>query len=510
MTTLPPADAADAADLAAFGYPQQLHRALGSYASFAAGFSFVSILTTVFQLFFFGFSFGGGSFFWTWPLVFAGQMLVALCFAELASRYPISGCIYQWSQRLTNPTWGWFAGWIMIVAQIVTVAAAAIALQVVLPQLWSGFQLVGTNTSPASHDGATNAVILGVILVCATTAVNAAGIRLMARINMIGVTCELIGVAALVILLFAHSHRGPGVVLHHTGAAPSSSYFGAFIVSALMAAYVMVGFDSAGELSEETREPRKLAPRAILKALTVSGIGGGLLLLAGLMAAPSLTNGQLGTVGLPYVLLSTLGSTVGKVFLADVAVAVCVCTLAIQTAGMRMIFSIARDGRLPFALALQKVNPRTGTPILPGIIIGLLTILLLVVNIGDDSIFLALTSVCIAMLYGAYLMVTGPMLVRRLRGEYRAARPGEFSMGRFGVVVNAVAVVYGAAMMVNLAWPRSDVYDLAGGHWYLQWFAPLFILGSVLVGAVAFLRLRSRAATSPAPRLAVELEAGQA
>lgn len=225
--------AADEADLAAFGYPQKLHRALGSYASFAAGFSFVSILTTVFQLFFFGFSFGGASFFWTWPIVFTGQMLVALCFAELASRYPISGCIYQWSQRLTNPSWGWFAGWIMIVAQICTVAAAAIALQVVMPLIWSGFQLVGTNTSVASSDGATNAVLLGVILVCATTVVNAAGIKLMARINMIGVTCELIGVTLLIILLFSHSHRGPGAVLHHTGAAPSSSYFGAFIVSAL-------------------------------------------------------------------------------------------------------------------------------------------------------------------------------------------------------------------------------------------------------------------------------------
>jgi urea carboxylase system permease len=512
MTFHDSAASADAADLAAFGYPQQLHRALGSYASFAAGFSFVSILTTVFQLFFFGFSFGGASFFWTWPIVFAGQMLVALCFAELASRYPISGCIYQWSQRLTNPTWGWFAGWMMIVAQIVTVAAAAIALQVVLPQIWSGFQLVGTNTSPASQDGATNAVILGVILVCFTTLINAGGISLMSRLNVIGVTCELIGVTLLVILLFAHSHRGPQAVLHSTGAAPHSSYLGAFIVSALMAAYVMVGFDSAGELSEETKQPRRVAPRAILKALTVSGIGGGLLVLAAIMAAPSLTNGQLSTVGLPYVLLSNLGTAVGKIFLADVAVAVTVCTLAIQTAAMRMMFSMARDGNLPFASSLRRINSRTGTPILPGIVVGVLTIALLVVNLGDASVFLALSSVCIAMLYGAYLMVTGPMLVRRLRGQYRAARPGEFSLGRFGIAVNAVAVVYGALMMINLAWPRAEVYDVGGGHWYLQWFAPLFILGSVVLGAVVFARLRARRAPAasalavPASALRVELE----
>ena len=142
--------AADAEDLAGFGYPQQLHRKLGSYASFAAGFSFVSILTTVFQLFFFGFSFGGAAFFWTWPIVFAGQLMVAFCFMELAAKYPISGCIYQWSRRLSTPTIGWFAGWTMLIAQIVTVSAAAIALQVVLPTLWSGFQLVGSDPSLAS------------------------------------------------------------------------------------------------------------------------------------------------------------------------------------------------------------------------------------------------------------------------------------------------------------------------------------------------------------------------
>src|SRR5690348_8598769 len=95
---------------ALFGYQQELRRGVGGFASFAAGFSFVSILTTVFQLFGLGFGLGGAAFFWTWPLVFAGQLLVALCFAELAARWPISGAIYQWSSRLAGTTTGWFVG----------------------------------------------------------------------------------------------------------------------------------------------------------------------------------------------------------------------------------------------------------------------------------------------------------------------------------------------------------------------------------------------------------------
>src|SRR5690349_15781103 len=96
----PPAPEA-AGDLARFGYRQELHRSLGRYASFAAGFSFISVLTTVFQFFAFGYAFGGPVFFWTWPAVLVGQLLVAACFAELAARYPISGAIYQWSSRLS-------------------------------------------------------------------------------------------------------------------------------------------------------------------------------------------------------------------------------------------------------------------------------------------------------------------------------------------------------------------------------------------------------------------------
>jgi urea carboxylase system permease len=484
----------DERDLAELGYGQQLRRRLGAYASFAAGFSFVSILTTVFQLFALGFSFGGTAFFWTWPIVFLGQLAVASCFAELAARFPISGCIYQWSRRLSNATIGWFAGWVMVLAQIVTVSAAAIALQVVLPTLWSGFQIVGDDPSLGSGSGSTNAVLLGAILITLTTIVNAIGVRVVSTINSVGVTCELIGVVILVALLFSHAHRGPEVVLHQTGAAPAGSYFSVFIVSALMAAYVMVGFDSAGELSEETRDPRRTAPKAILRALVASGVGGALLLLGGILAAPSVTNGDLATGGLPYVVTSNLSTPLGKALLADVTIAICVCTLAIQTAAMRMMFSLARDGALPFSARLAHVSPRTGTPILPAIVTGAVAIAILVVNVGEATVFLALTSVCIVMLYGAYLLVTVPMLVRRLRDrswpEQELERDGLFSLGRLGLPINIVAVAYGALMMVNLAWPRAAVYDPEGGHWYLQYFAVLFVAGTLVLGALVYAHKR--------------------
>lgn len=511
-------DATDAADLRGFGYEPQLRRSIGSYASFAAGFSFVSILTTVFQLFAFGFSFGGPAFFWTWPLVFAGQFMVALMFAELAARYPISGCIYQWSRRLANATVGWFAGWIMIIAQIATVAAAAIALQVVLPSIWSGFQLVGGDPALTSTTGATNAVILGSILIAVTTVINVIGVRLMSIVNSTGVTLEIIGVVTVVVLLLAHAERGPGVVFDTGGTGSGLGYVGPFLVSALMAAYVMVGFDSAGELSEETHHPRHTAPRTILRALAAAGIGGGLMLIAALMAAPSLTDGRLATEGLPYVLTSRLGATGGRILLIDVAIAIAVCTLAIQTAGSRMVFSMARDDVLPFSAALRKVSPRTGTPVLPSLVVGVGAAAVLLVNIGQPALFTAITSVCIVLLYIAYALVTIPLLLRRRKGwpagasteETNTERGGRlFSLGRFGIVVNVIAVVYGIGMILNLGWPRPEVYDPAGAHWYLHYFSLLFVGGALLAGGLAYLRYRTRAMSLHLPLPATAVPEGE-
>ncbi|GAB4006077.1 amino acid permease [Nocardioides ultimimeridianus] len=483
-------DIAASSDLSHFGYRQQLSRRVGTFASFAAGFSFVSILTTVFQLFGLGYSFGGTAFFWTWPVVFAGQLLVALCFAELAARYPISGAIYQWSRRFGGATLGWFAGWTMIVAQIITLAAAAIALQVVLPTVWSGFQLVGGDPSVVTSTGATNAVVLGCILLTVTTTLNALSVRITSIVNSVGVTCELVGIVLLVVLLMTKAERGPSVVLHHTGLDAHTGYVVPLLISALMAAYVLVGFDSAGELAEETHRPRATTPRTIVRAVVVSGVAGAFLIVAALMAAPSLTDGDLSTGGLPYVLTSRLGSPVGKLLLIDVAFAVSVCTLAIQTAAARMVFSMSRDHVLPFSNALGRVSPRTGTPVLATVVPGVLAGVCLLVNIGNAGLFIGLTSVCIMLLYIAYLMVTIPLLVARVRGRGLEGGVDEtgrplFSLGRTGVVVNTLAVVFGIAMTLNLGWPRAEVYDPADAGWYLHYLPLLTLLAVFGIGALA-------------------------
>ncbi|MER5766547.1 APC family permease [Streptomyces sp. NPDC001985] len=472
--------------LGLLGYRPELKRTLGTFHTFAAGISYISILTGTFQLFYFGVSFGGPSYWWSWPLVFAGQLMVALCFCELAARYPVAGSVYNWAKSMGGPHTGWLGGWMMLTATMVTLAAVALAYQITLPQIDDWFQFVGDGTG--TSDAAANAVLLGSVLILFSTLVNAFGVKLMARINSAGVFIELIAAVALIVLLAASITRGPVETLTETqglGGDHSIGYFGAFLTASLASAYVMYGFDTASSLGEESHNPSRNAPRAILRALVASFLIGGLILLFALMAVPDLASEELTTGGLQYVVLETLGSTVGEIVLWCVVVAITVCVLAVHAAGIRLMFAMARDNNLPAGSLLARVSPRFRTPVAPAVVIGLVGVAILVININQPQIFSVITSIAIIMIYLAYLLVTVPMLIQRLRGTWKPAE-GAFSLGRFGLPVNIVAVVWGAAMSLNLAWPRAEVYNATGEqHWYLRWGAFLFI-GIVAAGGFAY------------------------
>jgi len=474
----------DVDELAKFGYKQELDRSLGLFSSFAAGFSYISIMTGVFELFFFGFYSGGPAFIWTWPAVFVGQFLVALCFAELAGQFPLAGSVYQWAKQIAKPFTAWFGGWILSVGAVVTLAAVAVAYQVVAPQIWSGFQIIGGPADiglVSTPDGAKNALLLAAGLVVFTTVINMVGVKTMARINNFGVAAELVGVTLLIILLAAHIRRGPAVLFDTfgLGAGYPWGYFGAFLVAGLMSAYVMYGFDTAGSLAEETLDPRKNAPPAILRALAVAGLAGFLVIVFGEMAVPDIHAKELGTSGLPYLVKATFGTTIGNLFLIDSLIAITVCSLAVHAGGIRMIFTMGRDNRLPFASAIARVHGKSKTPLVPSIVIGVITILLLVLNVGNQRAFFVLTS----------------LLIARLRGTWPTPEHGPyFNMGRWGLVVNLLAVIFQIGVMINLAWPRPAVYG--NDKWYFQWGAFTFVglLGGV--GIVYYLvKLRGRPAT---------------
>jgi len=307
----------------------------------------------------------------------------------------------------------------------------------------------------------------------------------MAMINSAGVFIELIAACLIALLLAVHIKRGPEVFFSTGGygAGKSGGYLSAFLVASLASGYVMYGFDTASSLGEETLEPRRTAPRAILRAILASFVIGGAILVFAILAAPNLADPKIGTGsgGLQYIVEQVMWGPLGRVFLVCIVVAVTVCSLAVHTAAIRLTFAMARDNALPFGERLASVNAQTQTPIVPAVVIGVIAELILVLNIGQPKIFTVLTSIAVIMIYLAYLLVTVPMLRKRLAGQWPPAdlaAGGYFTMGRWGLIVNIVAVLWGAGMALNLAWPREAVY---GTPWYNTWGAFVYI--AVIFGA---------------------------
>jgi amino acid transporter len=160
-----------------------------------------------------------------------------------------------------------------------------------------------------------------------------------------------------------------------------------------------------------------------------------------------------------------------------------------------MMFAMARDNNLPFSRHLSKVDPVRKTPTVAAIVIGVIAMIPLIVNISQPAIFTILSSISIVLIYLSYLLVTFPMLRKRLLKKWPA--PGDrsetgFSMGKWGLPVNILAVLWGGAMTLNLVWPRPEIYNsVPPFEWYLQWGGVLFV-AAVTAGGALLYRLKIR------------------
>src|SRR5229473_5234757 len=336
-----PSEAArDAADLARFGYKQELRRSLGVFSSFAVAFSYISPSTGIFTLFALGLTTIGGVFIWSWPIVAVGQLCIALGFAELASHYPVAGSVFQWTKYLAGKSYSWFTGWIYLFAGILTVASVCATLPVALIP---AFQNMGWNLANSPN----NNRWIAVITLVAITVMNIFGVRLVAIVNNTGVLFEILGmvVFAFIVALF-HHHQSAGVIFHTGG---TSLTTGTFLVAMFMSLFVIYGFDTAGTLAEETKDPRREAPKAIIGSIIGAFVIGGIFLFAMLLAIPNLKDAIKNGFTPASIIDANFGNAFSTVFLLVVAAAIFVCCLSIQTSTIRLCFGMARDDSLPIS-----------------------------------------------------------------------------------------------------------------------------------------------------------------
>jgi urea carboxylase system permease len=486
----------DDAHLRSLGIKPELKRSLGFLSNFAVAFSYISVATGTFTLIALGLGVGGPAFFWSWPIIILGQTFVALNFAELASHFPVAGSIYQWSKRLANRTLGWFTGWFYFWAGVVTVTAVAGTVPLVLSGI-VGFKLDDPSPLPFFN----NLVFYALLTLVTTTAINGFSARLLSIINNIGVAAEILGmlVFALILLLFFRV-QDLSVLTTTAGieTAETGGYLPVFAVAMFMSLFVVYGFDTAGTFGEETLDASRQAPRGILSAIWLSGIVGAIFLLAIILATPDMTAALTDPFPITTAIKSALGETFGNVYLLVILVAVYVCTLAIQGATTRLMFSMGRDRRLPLGSLWGTVNATSRTPTNAAVAVGILA----AVPFFFTDIPGLIATGATGLIYLSYLLCNLGVLVARLRGWPH--QQAWFKLGGWGLVINILALIWGGLMLINFAlWSDpalfgsgfgSDLRDytnpsltaITSGGNPISWLPDIpFFEGTVLLIAIA-------------------------
>ncbi|HEV3153254.1 MAG TPA: amino acid permease [Candidatus Baltobacteraceae bacterium] len=487
--------------LAALGYRQELARVLSLFDNFSVAFSYLSPMVGIYSLYTLGLGTGGPRYIWTMPVVVGCMMLVALVFGELSSEYPLSGALYQYGKYNVGARYGWFVGWIYGFALLATVASVdSGAVGYVTALVNTAFK---TKFDPAAN--ATIFIITGAIIVLSAI-LNSVGAKIMGHVARFGVYVETIGTFGVFAALLAiHGfHQGPGFIFTTQGVEFAKSnalnlnfggnwLTGCALVAILANVYIFYGFESAGDISEETLDAARQVPKAMRNALLYGGIASFVLVLGLLLATPAAGIGGVVTGGINTI-LATLPPWLQTFFLILVIVAFFSCGTAVQGAGARVAYALARDGALPFSRQIKTISPRHHTPvnaILVGAIVPFLFLLLVLINPSKPvhvlwfdypanvTALYALVSFATSGIYLAFFLTVLGALIARLRGWKPS---GSFTLGSWGTPVTIGGGVYLLLMLLNIVLPGP----LSGGRAVFNygWVTLLVMLAIIAAGAL--------------------------
>ncbi len=502
-------NAAEESRLGALGYRQELSRVLSKFDSFSVAFTYLSPMVGIYSLFVLGAGSGGPRYIWLMLVPVVGMYFVAMVFAELGSHYPISGALYQYAKNSVGPKYGWWVGWFYSVALLVTVAAVDTGVVPYLAGILNDWFKM--NLDPSKHS---TILLLTLILLAVQTFLNVTGAKMMGRVASIGSYVEIFGTIGIALILAAAGfHHGFGFLFTTQGAENAATnslgvgfgghwWLGAALIAVMAPAFIFYGFESAGDVAEETVDASRQVPRAMRQALVAGAVTSFVLVAALLLAIPNDPKSyKLATSfdgGIPFILQSAIHSKALKdILLLAVIFAFFSCGSSILGASSRMLYSYARDGATPASHVLSKVSKRFHTPVnalLIGALVPLIFTLLVNVTPSKDikilfmtypahvSALTSLVSFGVSGIYLAFLLTVLGALIARRRGW---SGTGHYTLGKKGMMINVIALGYLVIMFINLVIP-TGLSSPRGALFNLDWVTLMVIAVLAIVGMVVY------------------------
>ena len=470
--------------------PSRLSRGFSFRAALALAFADVSPIAAVYAIFTLGLFAAGPKFFWAFPVVLVGQLLVAGVFGELSSRWPYAGSVYQWSRHVRGTTAGWAAAWAYMWGLTIALGTLSYAA--------SGFllQIFGV-TDP----GRWLVVGVAVGIIALGTAVNVVGRQVLKVMVIASITCEVIGSVGLGIVLLLFYRENPFSALFSSAGLPDAATWtsGPMLLAVAFVGWSFLGFEAAGSIAEEVEDPERNVPKAIILGLLLVGLVVMFSSAALILAIPNLDEvvaAQSGDV-VADTLTAHLGAGVTKPLLAMFVIGFISSFLAVQAAVSRCIWGAARDRSLPGSKALGRL---AGPERLPVNAIALTAVVAIVfILLAGSQFYNILVNFNIIGFYIAFGVPVIGAAIARLTGKWK---PGPFNLGRWGAPVTYLASAWIIFETINVAWPRTQ----PGQPWFINWASVLTTAVLALVGVAIYLTVRRNIEAPVGERFAQEAE----
>jgi amino acid transporter len=328
-----------------FGYQEQLRRALTTKDLIIFGMIFMVPIAPY------------GVFGFVWhdskgmvPLAFllglVGMVFTALSYAAMSRAFPLAGSVYTYAHRGLHEIAGFFAGWLILLDYILIPSLlyllSAVALQPILPAVPGWIWLVG--------------------FISINAVVNLIGIQFTARVNQYMLVMELAALALFVVfgLIALYGGMGAGRLTLKPIYDPQAFSFATVAAATSIAVLSFLGFDGISTLAEENRASQSAVGRATVLSLLLIGV---LFMLQTWIATDLARNMRFAS---PETAFYEIAERAGGAWLRLITIIAVVLATAIanaiaaQAAVSRILFAMARDGKLPAVLA--KIHPRYQTP----------------------------------------------------------------------------------------------------------------------------------------------------
>ncbi|MGF6693267.1 putrescine importer [Metapseudomonas resinovorans] len=308
------------------------------------------------------------------------MLFTALSYARMAAAFPVAGSAYSYVRKAINPKLGFLAGWAVLLDYLFLPMA-----------IW----LIGAAYLHSAFPAVPQAVwVLAFIGV--TTAINVVGLRLAKNINGALMLVQFLVLVAFVVLCVHYVLGDASKPLWSLEPFLKEGMQLPLIMSgAAIACYSFLGFDAVSTLTEETRDPRRTIPRAIL---LITLIGGLIFIVTSYfvqLAHPSTEFHSADSAA--YEIARNIGGDVFvSIFLIGLVVGQFTSGLSAQASASRLLFAMGRDGVLPHSL-FGRLSERFGTPVGSIVLCGAVALLALQMDVTTSTSFIN---------FGAFLAFT--------------------------------------------------------------------------------------------------------